>query len=120
MLQAAKADADFIDENFHPFVRDNIRSEVNCDPRFCPKEFRDAILDMIVYHFHLHPMIPNDQNQYFTADEIWFISVREMYQFCVQKDLRNVCGQIGIKNRLGDYGPDRQVQIKWAYTKQPC
>jgi len=57
---------------------------------FAPKEFRDAILDMIVYHFHLHPMIPNDQNQYFTADEIWFISVREMYQFCVQKDLRNV------------------------------
>jgi len=32
----------------------------------------------------------------------------------------HTCGQIGIKNRLGDYGPDRQVQIKWAYTKQPC
>ena len=57
---AAKADADFIDENFHPFVRDSIRSEVNCDPRFCPKEFRDAILDMIVYHFHLHPMIHSE------------------------------------------------------------
>ena len=87
---AAKADADFIDVNFHPFVRDDIRSEVNCDPQFCPKEFRDTILDIIVYHFHLHPMIPNDQNQYITADEIWFTSVREMYQFCVQKDLRNV------------------------------
>jgi len=35
-------------------------------------------------------MIPNDQNQYFTVDEIWFTSVQEMYQFCVQKDLRNV------------------------------
>jgi hypothetical protein len=44
---AAKADADFIDVNFYPFVRDDICSEVNCDPQFCPKEFCDTILDII-------------------------------------------------------------------------
>jgi len=131
---AARADADFIDESFHPFVRDSIRSEVNCDPRFCPKEFRNTILDMIVYHFHLHPMIPNDQNQYFTVDEIWFTSVQEMYQFCVQKDLRNVWAYMwtnwyqkstwrlwarsASSDKMGLYKTTMLVEAHWKVIKQ--
>jgi len=91
--ELANMETNLVDVNFHPFPVDRnngIRSITNCDPKFCPKEFRDAILDIIVYHFHLHPLIPNDQNQFLSTNDIWFLSVQEMYRFCVQNDLKNV------------------------------
>jgi hypothetical protein len=49
-------------------------------------------LELIVKHFHLHPLIPNDDNKYFSMDEIWIASVKEIYNFCVKNDLRYVWG----------------------------
>ena len=89
----ANREVNFIDVNFHPFPRDQstgIRSSQNCDVCFCPRELRETILEIISYHFHLHPLLPNDNNQYLTENEIWLLSVREMYGFCVTNDLKNV------------------------------
>lgn len=91
--ELARADADFINVDFHPFPRDSntgTRSNENCDLRFCPNEYRDIILEKITYHFHLHPLIPDDTNQLLSDDEIWLLSVREMYDLCVLHDLKNV------------------------------
>jgi len=91
--ELANTETNLVDVNFHPFPVDRntgIRSIINCDQKFCPKEFRDAILNMIIYHFHLHPLIPNDQNQFLSTNDIWLLSVQEMYRFCVQNDLKNV------------------------------
>jgi len=54
------------------------------------QELRETILEIISYHFHLHPLLPNDNNQYLTENEIWLLSVWEMYGFCVTNDLKNV------------------------------
>jgi len=89
----ANREVNFIDVNFHPFPRDQstgIRSSQNCDVCFCPRELRETILEIISYHFHLHPLLPNDNNQYLTENDIWLLSVREMYGFCVTNDLKNV------------------------------
>src|SRR5437016_1805234 len=59
----ARTQTTFIDADFHPFPRDNvtgIRSTSSVDQRFCPKELREKILEIIAYHFHLHPLIPTD------------------------------------------------------------
>ena len=57
---------------------------------FCPKNLRENILNLITKHFHFHPLIPNDNNEYFLTNEIWVASVKEMYGFCVEHDLRYV------------------------------
>jgi len=54
------------------------------------REFREIILDKIAYYFHLHPLIPNDENEFLTSDELWLLSVREMYDFCIQHGLKYV------------------------------
>ncbi|PKC14534.1 hypothetical protein RhiirA5_284221, partial [Rhizophagus irregularis] len=42
---------------------------------------REDILKLITRHLHLHPLIPNENNEYFSTNEIWVISVKEMYDF---------------------------------------
>jgi len=91
--ELAKESVNFIDLDFHPFPKNHntgVRSSNNCDMRFCPKELRETIVEKMAYHFHLHPLIPNDANQYLMDNEIWLLSVHEMYEFCVQHDLKNV------------------------------
>jgi len=83
---------DFIDDTFVPLISNN-----NCDKKgfeFCPKNLREKVLELIVKHFHLHPLIPNDDNKYFSINEIWIVSVKEMYSFCVEYDLRHVWGYL--------------------------
>jgi len=51
--ELAKTVVDFIDLDFHPFSKDrniSVRSAENCDMRFCPKEYRDLIIEKMVYH----------------------------------------------------------------------
>ena len=85
--QLASIQTGFIDPNFHPFATTN---EDLSNQWFCPREFRETILDKIAYHFHLHPLIPNDENEFLTSDELWLLFVRELYDFCVQHDLKHV------------------------------
>ncbi|RGB40118.1 hypothetical protein C1646_811572 [Rhizophagus diaphanus] len=40
---------------------------------------KNNILKLITRHLQLHPLIPHDNNEYFSINEIWVISVREMY-----------------------------------------
>lgn len=56
---------------------------------FCSKNLQEIILKLIIKYFHLHSLIPNDNNEYF-IDEIWIASVKEMYNCCVKNDLRYV------------------------------
>ncbi|POG71102.1 hypothetical protein GLOIN_2v1609966, partial [Rhizophagus irregularis DAOM 181602=DAOM 197198] len=48
---------------------------------FRSKNLREDILKLITRHLHLHPLIPNENNEYFSTNEIWVISVKEMYDF---------------------------------------
>ena len=52
--QLASIQTGFIDLNFHPFATTN---EDLSNQWFCPREFRETILDKIAYHFHLHPLL---------------------------------------------------------------
>jgi len=87
----AKMSVEFIDDNFVPF---NNRDKKGFE--FCPKHLREEVLELIVKHFHLHSLIPNDDNKYLSIDEIWITSVKEMYSFCVKYDLRYVWGYMWI------------------------
>ena len=89
---------------------------------------------MIVYHFHLHPLIPNDQNQFLSAGDIWLLSVREMYEFCHQKDLKNVWAYMwtnwyqkniwilwaraGNPEKIGLYRTTMLVEAHWKVIKR--
>src|ERR1044072_910863 len=86
----ARMSVDFIDDTFVPLIN-------TCDKKgfkFCPKNLQEKVLELIVKHFHLHPLIPNDDNMYFSIDEIWILSVKEMYSFCVEYNLRHVWGYL--------------------------
>src|SRR6185312_8103495 len=93
--ESANREVDFVDVNFHPFPRNQntgTRSSQNCDIRFFPRELRETILELISYHFHLHPLLPNDNNQYLTENEAY------------------KCGRTGTKSVIGGYGPEQQTQ----------
>ena len=70
--QCASTLTGFIDLNFHPFATMN---EDLSNQWFCLREFRETILDKIAYHFHLYPLISNEENNFLTSDEIWLLSV---------------------------------------------
>jgi SWIM zinc finger. len=61
-------------------------------PTFCPKEHRTTIIEKFRRHLHLHPEIPlNDKTGTFlTANEIHRGAVKDIYEFCFQKDLAQV------------------------------
>ncbi|CAB5383528.1 unnamed protein product [Rhizophagus irregularis] len=67
----AKLNVDFIDENFASLISDNhkiLQPKNRKTFEVCPKNF----------------------NEYFSTDEIWIISVKEMYDFYIKYDLRNI------------------------------
>ncbi|KDR65421.1 hypothetical protein GALMADRAFT_81886, partial [Galerina marginata CBS 339.88] len=61
-------------------------------PVFCPKEHRATIVSKFRTHFHQHPAIPFDDEEgtYFSAEEIHYGAVLDMYQYCFAKDLSQV------------------------------
>ena len=115
--ELANTGTNLVDINFHPFPVDRntgIHSiiNINCDQKFCPKEFRDAILNMIIYHFHLHPLIPNDQNQFLSTNDIWLLSVQDFVFRMTLKMCGLTYGQIGIRELDGIYGLEQRFQKK--------
>ncbi|CAG8815111.1 20890_t:CDS:1, partial [Gigaspora rosea] len=57
---------------------------------FCPKENRSIIIDMVEKHMLLHSLIPNANGTFLSPEEIWQQSTYEIYNFCVNNDLRHV------------------------------
>jgi MULE transposase domain len=56
---------------------------------FCPPEHRDQVLELLVKHFHQHPLIPSSSDQqHHTNTSIREIAVKEMYGYCKDNDLR--------------------------------
>lgn len=55
---------------------------------FCGEEFREAILTMMDRHFCAHPLIPGYSHPSPEGIREW--AVKDMYQFCVKYDLREV------------------------------
>ena len=56
--------------------------------KFCPEELRGTIVDMLESHFCAHPLIPGYSHP--SAEGIREWAVREIYEFCVKHDLREV------------------------------
>lgn len=61
-------------------------------PVFCPKNFRGAIIERFRMHLHQHPEIPiNDATRtLLTAQKIYTGAVKDMYQYCFNRDLSQV------------------------------
>lgn len=55
---------------------------------FCPAENRDNVVDLMERHLCAHPFIPGYSAP--TPEGIKFWAVKEMYEFCVEHDLRNL------------------------------
>jgi len=64
-----------------PFI-DSIPLEMT--GTICATETQKDVLDLIERHFHLHPLIPiNNNGMFLSSDEIWNKSVKEVYEFCI-------------------------------------
>lgn len=61
-------------------------------PVFCPKEFRQIILQKFRTHFHQHPEIPigDEAGTLLSAEEIHYGAAQDMYEFCFENDLSQV------------------------------
>lgn len=55
---------------------------------FCPIEFRAAIVDLMEHHFCAHPLIPGYSAPTPNGIKAW--AVKQMYQFCIHRDLPNI------------------------------
>ena len=55
---------------------------------FCPEELRSTIINMIETHLCAHPLIPGYSHPSAKGIREW--AVKQMYQFCVKHDLREV------------------------------
>jgi hypothetical protein len=67
---------------------DGEENEMQKRRTFCPEEFRTAIVDMMEKHYCAHPLIPGYAVPTPSGIKEW--AVRQIYQFCVQNDLREV------------------------------
>lgn len=55
---------------------------------FCEEEYRDHIVTLIERHFCAHPLIPGYSHPSPRGIREW--AVKQMYQFCLERDLREV------------------------------
>jgi hypothetical protein len=56
-------------------------------PKFCPKELRQKVWDIMGKHLHQHPLIPTSDGQFLTKTTIQETAIQEMYSFCKQNSL---------------------------------
>ncbi|KAJ7625689.1 hypothetical protein FB45DRAFT_979820 [Roridomyces roridus] len=56
--------------------------------RFCPAEYRDAIINMMERHYCAHPLLPGYAHPSREGIKRWAVS--QMYKFCVENDLPEV------------------------------
>jgi hypothetical protein len=61
---------------------------------FCPAPHRKQILHLFTKYFCQHPIFPERNGTHQSADEIRTNAVKEMYQFCWQRGLREVWGYL--------------------------
>ena len=61
---------------------------------FCPAAHRRQVLHLFTRHFCLHPIFPERDGTWASAEEIRRNSVHEMYQFCLIRGLREVWGYL--------------------------
>ncbi|KAF0554669.1 ATP-dependent DNA helicase pif1 [Gigaspora margarita] len=76
---------EFIDINWLPDKRTNA---------ICPEEHKKSLLNMIRKHIVMHPLIPVKKNTFLTLLEIYYQCTLEAYNFCKQKDLKNLWGYL--------------------------
>ncbi|KAJ7829186.1 hypothetical protein B0H14DRAFT_2223614, partial [Mycena olivaceomarginata] len=55
---------------------------------FCPAPHQ--LLQIFIHHFCEHPLLPDCAGSTRTSDKIRYNTVWEMYQFCLQRGLREV------------------------------
>ena len=103
----AHAEFSFIDPQFTPNGRSDAREteglpvsdalgkesdrtdKLDAGPRqFCPKRYRDTILELIKKHFCAHPLIPGYCPPNPMDIRKW--AVRQVYHYCQDNDLREV------------------------------
>lgn len=82
---AANHEFSFIDIEFNPS-----NTIYNKPTKFCPKEFRSHIWNLMNKHLHQHPLIPDISQQNLTSDIIRKQAVLEMYTFCKENSLVRV------------------------------
>jgi hypothetical protein len=80
---------------------------------FCPPEHRNRILEIMVKHLHLHPLIPALDRHFYTSEQIREAAVREMYSYCKEHDLRWAWAYLWTEW----YGPSKWVN--WARSSNP-
>ncbi|GBC04734.1 hypothetical protein RclHR1_05830012 [Rhizophagus clarus] len=85
---SANENFSFIDIEFYPSYVVNQGKKSNFI--FCSKDLRQNVISLLEKHFHLHPLIPDINGNFLSSDEIWEVSVKEMYDFCFTNNLRNV------------------------------
>ena len=66
----------------------------NPDYVFCPAVHRQQILHLFTKHFCQHPIFPERHGSSLTADAIRRNAVKEMYDFCKRRNLREVWGYL--------------------------
>ena len=49
----------FIEIEFHPPLPSILNNQQKRNFTFCPKDLRQQVIDLLVKHLHLHPLIPN-------------------------------------------------------------
>jgi hypothetical protein len=59
---------------------------------FCPAPHRKQLLRIFVRHFCEHPLLPDRSGNTRSSEKHRYDAVFEMYQFCVQRGLREVWG----------------------------
>jgi hypothetical protein len=62
--------------------------EINGRHTFCPMEYRAVVIDLMERHFCTHPLIPGFSTPTLEGIKAW--AVKQMYQFCVRRDLPNL------------------------------
>src|SRR5207248_11553981 len=100
--QEAHQQCSVIDPNWQPIVFRSVnfssnsnntgttqtKSKQNPFQIFCLKQYRDAIIQRMVQHFHYHMLIPMPSKEFIIdPKEIWTRCVREMFQFCHDNNL---------------------------------
>jgi hypothetical protein len=69
-------------------LKQDVSTETAGRQEFCPEELRKPIIDMVETHFCAHPLIPGYSHPSPEGIREW--AVKQIYQFCVRHDLREV------------------------------
>lgn len=74
-----------VDMELFPFIDTNFIPHNGHNGIICLAKEQKVVLALIERHFNMHPLILTDKNRLFlNPDEIWKLSVREIYQYCIE------------------------------------